>query len=71
MQKKALFPILVIAVLALAVPLALVLARPAPLHLTVSGEATIEAVPDRARLTLGVEADGATAKEAQAARPRD
>ncbi|MGQ9780355.1 MAG: SIMPL domain-containing protein [Bacillota bacterium] len=46
---------------------AIILTRSTPRYLTVSGEATIRVVPDRARLTLGVEADGATAKEAQAA----
>ncbi|NLG84434.1 MAG: SIMPL domain-containing protein [Firmicutes bacterium] len=67
MPRKILLPILIVAVLLLAVPLVLVLARPAPRYLSVSGEASVKVVPDRARLTLGVAADGATAKEAQAA----
>lgn len=39
-------------------------------RLVVSGEALIKAVPDRARVTLGVEMDGPTAEAAQAASSR-
>ncbi|MGE5552162.1 MAG: SIMPL domain-containing protein [Bacteroidota bacterium] len=66
MQKKTLLSLLLIAAVAL-LAVSAITAKDAPRHLTVSGEASVKAVPDRVRLTLGVEADGQTARAAQAA----
>src|SRR3990167_11166571 len=61
----------VLTILAMTAALALPMAAPALAQdaaiVTVTGEATVEATPDSATISLGVTTDGATAAEAMAA----
>ncbi|MGE5598466.1 MAG: SIMPL domain-containing protein [Bacteroidota bacterium] len=65
MSKQATLFISALLIVVLLVGTAVLTGAGSPRRLTVQGEGTATVAPDRARITLGVEADGTTARAAQ------